>query len=38
MAHAIDGVSRGQTPARELSAFRPQGDFRVIRRGREVTD
>ena len=37
MAHAIDGVSRGQTPARELSAFRPQGDFRVTRRGREIT-
>jgi hypothetical protein len=37
MANGVDRVSRGQTPARELPAFRPDGEFRIVRRGRNIT-
>jgi Protein of unknown function (DUF3014) len=37
MANAIDLVSRGQSPARELSVLKPVGPFETARSGRTVT-
>jgi hypothetical protein len=37
MAHGIDRVSRGQSPARDVPMLRPKGGFEVQRRGRATT-
>lgn len=37
MAHAIDVVARGQSPARELTVLRPEGAFRATGSPRSLT-
>jgi hypothetical protein len=37
MANAIDRVSRGQSPARDVPVLRPKGDFNVQRRTTQTT-
>jgi hypothetical protein len=37
MASGIDRISRGQSPAADLSVLRPAGDFDVIRRASTIT-
>ena len=37
MANGIDRIARGQTPGRDLPAFRPNGEFKIVRRGKTAT-